>query len=444
VEYCPQDGAVLQVGTDPLVGRVLDGRYRLLARVGAGGMSSVYLARHTVIGRRMAIKTLRRDLASDPVQRDRFLREARAVNRINHDNIVQITDFGEADDGLVYLAMEFVDGVSLFKAMADAPFAPRRALHIAGQVARALARAHEMGVVHRDLKPDNVLLTTRAGDDDFVKVLDFGIAKIFDAPSLTGSQQIFGTPGYIAPEYIQSTHIDGRADLYSLGVILYEMVTGALPFDYEYPGDLLVKHVTEPPVRPRARLPGVSDPLEGLILRCLRKDPSERFADAHEFVAELTRVEEALAGDASSCNTPSGLRARPEADPASRPTLTLGRFASVPPRAQTSAGTAAHAAEASVADPPDVATLDVAAWRARVRDAVDQLTSAGLASNPDIVRSVAYVERAVAELDGAVSEHGHDQVLDSLVDGLESRLAWMEREAARYHGAGRDTPERIS
>lgn len=284
---------------DPLVGRTIGGRYRLLQRIGAGGMSSVYLARHVLIDRLMAIKTLRRDLAQDPIQRDRFVREARAVNRINHPNIVEITDFGETEDGLVYLVMEYVAGDSLLANLKDAPFTAHRAFDIAEQAGQALARAHQMGVIHRDLKPDNIILVQQEGRVDFVKILDFGIAKIMDAPSLTGSQQIFGTPGYIAPEYIQSTAIDGRADLYSLGVILYEMVTAALPFDYEYPGDLLVKHVTEPPVRPRIRRPDLLQPVEDFVLRCLEKDPDNRFRDAFHFLEELRAARDRIGGDLS-------------------------------------------------------------------------------------------------------------------------------------------------
>ncbi len=294
---CPKDGANLRAVLDPLIGKTVGGRYRLISRLGAGGMSSVYLARHVMIDRLMAIKTLRRDLAQDPVQRDRFIREARAVNRINHENIVEITDFGESDDGLVYLVMEYVPGDSLLKIMGDGPMKASRALHIARQVGLALGRAHQMGIVHRDLKPENVLLVQRPGRPDFVKILDFGIAKILDAPSLTGSQQIFGTPGYIAPEYIQSTDIDGRADLYSVGVMLYELITGALPFDYEYPGDLLVKHVTEEPIPPSRRLPSIDPPVEELILRCLRKDPAERFRDAFHFLEELQKVAERIGSE---------------------------------------------------------------------------------------------------------------------------------------------------
>ena len=293
-EQCPKDQALLRKILDPLIGKTVGGRYRLISRLGTGGMSSVYLARHVLIDRLMAIKTLRRDLAQDPVQRDRFLREARAVNRINHENIVEITDFGEADHGLVYLVMEYVPGESLHQVLGRGPLPVVRALHIAQQIGGALGRAHQMGVIHRDLKPENVLVVRRKDDPDFVKILDFGIAKIMDAPSITGSQQIFGTPGYIAPEYIQSSNIDGRSDLYSLGVMLYEMITGCLPFDYQYPGDLLVKHVTEEPIPARRRLAGVPEVAEVFLIRALRKDPSERFRDGYHFLEELQLLRERL------------------------------------------------------------------------------------------------------------------------------------------------------
>ena len=302
---------------DPWIGQTIGGRYRLIQRLGIGGMSSVYLARHKLIERLMAIKLLRRDLASDPIQRDRFVREARAVNRINHENIVEITDYGETDDGLLYLVMEYVDGDPLLKVMTtEGPFDPLRAFGLIEQAGSALARAHQMGVIHRDLKPENMILVRRSEGDgarrafaegrngadrgEILKLFDFGIAKLTDQPSLSGSQQIFGTPGYIAPEYIQSTAIDGRADLYSLGVIFYEMVTGALPFDYEYPGDLLIKHVTEAPIPPSVRRPGLPQAVEDFTLRCLAKKPDQRFRDAFHFIEEVRRARERIGDHASA------------------------------------------------------------------------------------------------------------------------------------------------
>jgi serine/threonine protein kinase len=315
---CKQVGCPMRTPMDPNLGKTVGGRYRLISRLGSGGMSTVYLARHVLIERLVAVKTLRRDLARETVQRDRFLREARAVNRVNHDNIVEITDFGETDEGLVFLVMEYVPGDSLLSAMAGGAMPALAVLDLAFQVGSALARAHQMGVIHRDLKPENILLVPRKGALPHVKLLDFGIAKIMDAPSLTGSQQIFGTPGYIAPEYIKGNELDGRADLYSLGVILYEMATLALPFDYEYPGDLLVKHVTDLPVPPRQRRPEVDPCLEELILRCLEKDPDQRFRDAYHFVEEVTRCRERI-GSEDSWGSLGSTQSAPLPAPASSP-----------------------------------------------------------------------------------------------------------------------------
>ena len=205
--FCPFDGTALTRDPDPFVGRTLAARYRLVRRLGSGGMAVVYLARHVMIERLSAIKILRQDLGMNVSHRERFLREARAVNRINHPNIVEITDFGE-DGGLVYLVMEYVEGESLQTALAPGRFELVRAIRIALQIASALGRAHELGVIHRDLKPENVLLVPRGGAD-FAKLTDFGIAKIVDAPALTFTEQRFGTPGYIAPEYINGEAADG-------------------------------------------------------------------------------------------------------------------------------------------------------------------------------------------------------------------------------------------
>jgi serine/threonine-protein kinase len=289
---------------DPLIGATLAGRYKVLARLARGGMSSVYLARHVLIERLSAIKILRRDLCDDPVQRDRFLREARAVNRINHENIIEIIDYGESEDGRVYLVMEYLPGESLLQRVSRGPIAPVRALDIAKQITSGLARAHQMGVIHRDLKPDNILLLPSNNGGDIVKVLDFGIAKLTDQPALTATDKIFGTPGYIAPEYAAGNPIDGRADLYSLGVVLYEMVTAQLPFDVEFPADLLLKHMLEPPIPPRSRNPAVPEPVERIILQLLAKDPAQRYRDAYHLLEDLESVSQMLSGRMPSQKEP--------------------------------------------------------------------------------------------------------------------------------------------
>src|SRR6185437_12780414 len=263
--FCPFDGTALARNADPFVGRTLAARYRLVKQVGSGGMAVVYMARHVMIERMSAIKILRQDLGMNVSHRERFLREARAVNRINHPNIVEITDFGE-DGGLVFLVMEYVEGESLQTALLKGRFEMARATRIALQIASALGRAHELGVIHRDLKPENVLLVPRAGAE-FAKLTDFGIAKIVDAPALTFSEQRFGTPGYISPEYIDGEPATALGDIYALGTVLYQMITGKLPFDAKVPVALLALALQGNPVKPSARVDGVPADLEDIILK---------------------------------------------------------------------------------------------------------------------------------------------------------------------------------
>ncbi len=225
VVFCPLDGKPLVTSTDPFLGRTIASRYRLVKKLGQGGMSVVYLARHVMIERMNAIKILRQDLTQDPNHRERFLREARAVNRINHPNIVEITDFGEIE-GMAFLVMEYAEGETLLTTIHRGTLPWDRAARMAKQVASALARAHQAGVIHRDLKPENILVLkpdeSGRADRDRVKLTDFGIAKILDAPALTFSEQMFGTPGYIAPELVEGLKVDGRADLYALGVVFFK------------------------------------------------------------------------------------------------------------------------------------------------------------------------------------------------------------------------------
>lgn len=287
--YCPFDGGALVRSADPFIGRTLAARYRLIRRIGTGGMGVVYLARHVMIERLSAIKILRQDLGLSPSHRERFLREARAVNRINHPNIVEINDLGE-DAGLVYLVMEFVEGSSLHEALSAGRFSWARGARIAAQIASALSRAHQLGVVHRDLKPENVLLTTRAGED-YVKLGDFGIAKILDAPAITLGEERFGTPGYIAPEVIEGAPVTPSGDLYALGVVLYNAITGTMPFDARGV-ELLVAATREAPVKPSARVGDLPAELEDLVLRMIARRPEDRPRDAfmvHDALADILR-----------------------------------------------------------------------------------------------------------------------------------------------------------
>ncbi len=292
--FCPDDGTELKRVNDPYLGRVIAGRYRLVRRLGAGGMSSVYLANHAMIERLSALKILRSDLSRHPTHRERFLREARAVNRVNHPNIVEISDLGEAD-GVVYLVMEYVDGPSLHQVITrnKGPLEWRRSVRIALQIAAALARAHQTGIIHRDLKPENVLLASRPrepasltpypavdhAEEDLAKLTDFGIAKLLDEPAITVGAQLFGTPGYIAPEYLEGAVASPRSDLYSLGVILYEMTTGLLPYDVRGAA-LLAAPLREPPIAPGKRVPGYPPLLEELLLSLLAREVDRRPSDA--------------------------------------------------------------------------------------------------------------------------------------------------------------------
>jgi serine/threonine-protein kinase len=288
--FCPFDGTELKKNTDRFLGRTIAARYKLIRRLGSGGMSVVYLARHEVIARLSALKILRPELSLITEHRERFLREARAVNRINQVNIVEITDVGESD-GVAYLVMEYVEGESLLTQIQKGRLPWERSVRIGVQLAAALARAHQAGVIHRDLKPENILLVARP-EGELVKLTDFGIAKMTGEPSLTLNEQLFGTPGYIAPEYVGGIGIDGRSDIYSLAVVIYEMITGQLPFEGRGQSELLLKPLTSAPIPPSKRVDNLPPDLEALLLRALARDPAERPHDAfamHDALADILR-----------------------------------------------------------------------------------------------------------------------------------------------------------
>jgi serine/threonine-protein kinase len=290
---CPLDGGALEDLPDPLLGRTIGGRYVITEKIGAGGMGTVYRARHEVVGRDVAIKFLSPDLSVDETNRRRFLREAKAANRIDHEHIIDITDYGETSDGLVYLVMEYLDGQSLADVIDRGPFSVYRAVNITMQMAGALARAHELDVIHRDIKPDNVYLLERTGGGDFVKLLDFGLAKMKGEIRLTASGAVFGTPEYMAPEQARGAPLTGKADLYAVGCVLYEMLVGDPPFDGATP-DLILKHIREIPSPPSRRAPHVPQALDEVVIQLLDKDPAKRHADAYHLYEELRKVAESL------------------------------------------------------------------------------------------------------------------------------------------------------
>ncbi|HEX4351738.1 MAG TPA: serine/threonine-protein kinase, partial [Polyangiales bacterium] len=317
IAICPIDGTALREPEDPFVGRTIAGRYRIEELLGSGGMGTVYRARHQIIGRDVALKFLEPSLVKNERQRKRFLGEARAANQINHEHIIDITDFGETEDGLVYLVMEYLEGRTLSDEIELGPIAPRRALRIAVQVALGLARAHELGVVHRDIKPANIYLVRRKADADFVKILDFGVARIEQDMRITTQGSIVGTPEYIAPEQIHHSSAQPSADLYSLGCVLYEMLTARLPFEGKTTV-LLVKHLNDVAPAPSSIEPTLPRELDPLLARLLAKNPAERFRDAYHMVEALQQLIDQLpsasktrAADGSSPDLMSAAQALP-------------------------------------------------------------------------------------------------------------------------------------
>ncbi len=285
---------------DKLVGQTLDGKYFVDQKIGEGGMGVVFAARHAVIERPLAIKVLKREVMRDTATIKRFVQEAQAASRIGHPNIVDVTDFGTTSDGMTYSVMEFVDGQTLGAALRKtSPFPPLRAIKIAAQISRALGAAHDKGVIHRDLKPENVFLIDRDGRPDFVKIVDFGIAKVAPSPGsvaeprLTRVGSVFGTPEYMAPEQAAGRgDTDGRVDVYALGVILYEMICGKVP----HRGDTLVRTLAmqmldpiEPPSKVRPDL-AIPPELEQVIMTALAKNREQRYQTMGELLAALDRV----------------------------------------------------------------------------------------------------------------------------------------------------------
>ncbi|MFO0665914.1 MAG: serine/threonine-protein kinase [Polyangiaceae bacterium] len=286
-----------------LVGQVLADRYRIERRLGEGAMGQVYLAEHVLMRKHVALKILHGRSNDKPDAVARFEREAVAASHVEHPNVATAKDFGQLADGSFFLVLEYLDGIVLRSALGQyGALAPKRALHIATQICSGLVRAHELGIVHRDLKPENIMLVARGDDPDFVKILDFGIARVpmsvlgsrKDDEPLTRIGMVHGTPAYMAPEQAMGHEVDARADLYALGVLLYEMLTGARPFVAPTEFLVLTMHVSAPipPMRERAPDVEVDPRIEAFVRTLLAKEPSDRPADAYEVEAALLSLAE--------------------------------------------------------------------------------------------------------------------------------------------------------
>src|SRR5947209_2769482 len=328
---CPLDGAVLKRPghEDQLIGQVLAGKYRIEEKLDEGGMGCVYRATHVLMEKTVAVKVLHPALAADDKIVARFTREAKAASRISHPHAINVTDFGESEKGVVYMVMEYLRGRTLKDIIrAGGPLPLARTVEIIRQVAGALDDAHAEGVVHRDLKSDNIMLEEVAGGGDWAKVLDFGIAKIQQDvdqtdPGLTAPNLIIGTPQYMSPEQCsQASHIDARSDIYSFGVILFEMLVGHVPFTGDSPTAIMMKHMQEPPpsiLDERKDLPAA---VGRVVARALAKPPEERFQKAGELADALAAAatEEAPAVAAQNTDTDRIIISTAPNEPA-RPTV---------------------------------------------------------------------------------------------------------------------------
>src|SRR5215213_5631798 len=298
--FCETDGTALRFasGGVDLEGSIIADRYLILKRLGEGGMGRVYLAEHVKMGRKSALKVLHPGMVKDVGAITRFNREAANASRVSHPNVAVVYDFGETADGLIYLAMEYVDGVSLAKVVEElGALPPKRAGEIIRQTSEALSVAHDSGLVHRDLKPDNILLAKTRDGTDLVKVVDFGIAKAADSEEkVTKTGHIIGTPDYMSPEQIAGDKLDARSDIYSLGLVAFDILAGRLPFSGESAQESMIMRLTDKPETLKSARADVDWPTEVQVIigKALERDRAKRFQSASEFGRALYKAIERM------------------------------------------------------------------------------------------------------------------------------------------------------
>ena len=367
-KVCPRDQSVLRTTTELMQGTVLRNKYEILEKIGVGGMATVYKARHLTFNELRALKIVSSKLTDDPLFLKRFKTEAIVTRKLKHHNAVRVEDFDETEDGRPFIVMELVEGQNLRHVVHEAKRLPlERALEIARQTAAALSAAHQLGITHRDIKPDNILLVQLPDGSEQVKVLDFGIAKLregsLDHANYTATQtgMVMGTPQYISPEQAlgkSGEEIDGRADIYSLGVVLYEMLCGELPFRSDTPIGLLMHHISTVPTPPHALNPELPPAISQMLLKCLEKDREKRYRSADEFLEALGRPELTATTEAYGSNTMAGAQNPPAPTPAPLKTPIATAPLTPPSLSRVAVPTPSGAAAkpAAVATPPGVRT----------------------------------------------------------------------------------------
>ncbi len=415
-DICFVDRATLEEAPDERIGTTIAGRYLLESKLGEGGMATVYRARHTLVDKPVAVKILGDHVARNPSMKERFRREAKNTAQLNHPHIVSIFDNGETEDGAAYLVMELLEGHALADIIAQGPMPPRQVAAIGLQIARGLARAHDFDVIHRDLKPENIFIQN--GNPPIAKILDFGIARSMHDARLTSAGEIFGTPQYMAPERVTSIDAGHESDLYALGIILFEMVTGTLPFHSEEITGYFIAHLQQEPPRPSAMAPSCPPELEQLILSLMAKQPEGRPVDAH-------RVMEVLKPMAPDLPEFEVTAAPSSATPApTLPPTTLERWA----RRAVLFDQMLRRAYPNGAPPEAESQLGL------IRDSLNQiqgLRSTGLAAQRELEGVEREAQDARARLGRAVHTLAED--LSKAREAERKAKAWLEAKAAEVH-----------
>ncbi|HQY64856.1 MAG TPA: serine/threonine-protein kinase, partial [Polyangiaceae bacterium] len=425
---------------DPMLGRVVAGRYRLEARAGEGGMGVVYRARHVLIDRVVALKLIRPDLRGETHLRAWMLREARAANRVDHAHIIDIHDIGETEEGELYLVMEYLVGTSLSSELAKGPMNLSRGVDILEQMCAALARAHDLGVIHRDLKSDNILMTSRGGRKDFVKILDFGLAHLAMDPRLAPKGAVFGTPEYMSPEQARGEEAGPPSDLYALGVLFFEMLTGQLPFRSGDRETLLEMQRSSPPPKPSTLRPDILPGAETIVLKLLEKERRKRFQDAHHLHEELKTLQRSLPSVSWEVGLTGENAAPPPPPPPQSPGVIewatrAGLFSRMVSRAYPAAN-----------PPPDIAQAVNQAW-----DLASRATrlEGEVASHTRKLESLERRGRALrAEIGRKVEELAHEEsrALRELAteQGEANRLREAVAATERAAGAARQQADQVA